>query len=487
MIIIVSIVSLLANREGESMHDSYELQQETASETEVFDAIILGAGVSGLVAASVLIRQGSTRIAIVDEYESIGGNHIDWSANGFTFDVGSLVFQDDSPLLQHFPELLEHYVHIHPTWGRLNPQRKVTTYPISIADDIARAGPLAICRIALSVIHARILRRRLRNAKDFATFWIGAYLLKRSGLENYMTRFYGMPPEHIDLELAEKRMMWIKEHSSLRSLLKKMRQKKLPHMQNRQLARPREGYAALYEPAKRNLAESGVTFRLGTTICKVEKGEERFIATPARGQQIVGKRLISTVPINIANRLCGLEQERPLKTITLISLYFSFSGDRGFAQSILYNFSYEAAWKRLTIYSDFYGRTDGREYFAVEVVTNDTITSIELAEAEFRAHVASNNIFNGDLKLEGGQALDNAYPIYTHGAPAEATRQIERLRQFGVESFGRHGAFNYQPTARVSTLEAERALGYRHPEPANDPVHREQHDKRLELIPCKSG
>ncbi len=465
-----TIVSLRANCKGESMHDSYELQQETISEAEVFDAIILGAGVSGLVAASILIQQDNRRIAVVDEYETIGGNHIDWSANEFTFDVGSLIFQDDSPLLKHFPELLEHYVHIHPTWGRLNPQGKVTRYPISIPDDILRAGALAICRIALSVIHARLRRRQLRNAKDFATFWIGSYLLKRSGLENYMARFYGVPPEYIDLELAQKRMMWIQEHSSLRSLLRKMRQKKLPHMQNRQLARPKEGYAALYEPAKLRLSKNGITFKLGTPIAKVEKEAEQFVVTSARGNRLAAARVISTVPINIANQLCGLSQEKPLQTITLNSLYFSFSGERGFEQSILYNFSYEAAWKRLTVYSDFYGRTDGREYFAVEVVANDTITSIELAEAEFRAHVASNTIFNGDLRLEGGQVLENAYPIYTHGAPADAAKQIERLRQFGIESFGRHGAFNYQPTARVSTLEAEQALGYRHPVSVGNPI-----------------
>lgn len=465
------------------MHDSYELQQEAVSETEVYDAIILGAGVSGLVAASVLLRQNNERIAVIDEYAHIGGNHIDWSTNGFTFDVGSLIFQDDSPLLKHFPELLEHYIHIQPTWGRLNPQGKVTRYPISVADDILRAGPIEICRIAFSVIHARIRQRPLRNARDFAAFWIGAYLLRRSGLKNYMARFYGMPPEHIDLELAEKRMMWIKEHSSLRSLLRKMTQKKPPHMKNKQLARPKAGYAALYEPAKCGLAEKGVTFRLGTFISKVVKNDDHFIVIPTEGRKIASRRMISTVPINITHRLCGLEQDKPLQTITLISLYFSFAGDRGFAQSILYNFSYEAAWKRLTIYSDFYGRTDGREYFAVEVVSNDTIASIELAEAEFRAHVARNNIFHGDLRLEGGQILENAYPIYTHGAPAEADRQIERLKQFGIESFGRHGAFNYQPTARVSTLEAERALGYRHPEPADNPADRDQHDKRLELIP----
>ena len=36
---------------------------------------------------------------------------------------------------------------------------------------------------------------------------------------------------------------------------------------------------------------------------------------------------------------------------------------------------------------------------------------------------------------------------------------MAELREWGVESFGRQGGFQYQPTARVSTKEAEVALG----------------------------
>src|ERR1700682_4075212 len=49
------------------------------------------------------------------------------------------------------------------------------------------------------------------------------------------------------------------------------------------------------------------------------------------------------------------------------SLFYSFSGERGFKESVLYNVSHAGAWKRLTVYSDFYGRVGGREFFAVEV------------------------------------------------------------------------------------------------------------------------
>ena len=54
-------------------------------------------------------------------------------------------------------------------------------------------------------------------------------------------------------------------------------------------------------------------------------------------------------------RLCGIPGHEPLPSLTLISLFFSFAGHRGYAESVLYNFSNQGAWKRLTMYSDLYG------------------------------------------------------------------------------------------------------------------------------------
>ena len=133
-----------------------------------FDAVVLGAGISGLVAASILQREGARSVLVIDEYTWIGGNHIDCGVGDYTFDVGSYIFQDDSPLLAHFPELLPLYIPIRPSWGRLTPQGVVTQYPISIRDDLLLAGPVEWLRILGSVFHARIFRRRIRSAEDFA-------------------------------------------------------------------------------------------------------------------------------------------------------------------------------------------------------------------------------------------------------------------------------------------------------------------------------
>jgi protoporphyrinogen oxidase len=429
------------------------------SRVDTYDVIVLGAGISGLVSASILLKQGYQNVLVVDEYAHIGGNHIDRSIGEYTFDIGSFIFQDDSPLLVHLPELLPLYVPINPSWGRLNPQGMVTQYPISIKDDLIAAGPVEWLRILSSVLFARIFRRRLRNARDFAQYWIGARLLHRSGLGNYLKRFYGLPAEKIDIKFAEKRMLWIKEHASFRRYLSFPRWLKPPvkSVPNQQLARPREGFAHLYQGAAQRLERCGVAFLLGTEMHSLQKEDGLFFLYTS-GRRVAASRVVSTIPLERVQDLCGILSEEKLQTVTLISLFFSFSGDRGFEHSVLYNFSHTGAWKRLTVYSDFYGPSGGREFFAVEVNADHVAGSVETAARDFRRHTLENGLLTGDLRLEGSHTVSNAYPIYTDKADERAANAIAALRSFGIESLGRQGGFDYQPTARDTTLKAEAAL-----------------------------
>jgi hypothetical protein len=440
------------------MHDDTTIAVESTG-TENFQVVVLGAGISGLVSASVLLKEGYQRVLVVDEYAHIGGNHIDRSIGEYTFDIGSFIFQDDSPLLAHLPELLPLYVPIHPSWGRLNPQGVVTDYPISIKDDLIAAGPVEWLRILMSVLFARIFRRRLQNARDFAQYWIGARLLHRSGLEDYMGRFYGLPPERIDVKFAEKRMLWIKENASLRNALRRWikRSDNSNSIANKQLARPREGFASLYQGAALRLERGGVTFLLGTKMHSLKKEDGVFLLEAGQ-RRFAARRMVSTIPLERAQKLCGMLSQESLRTVTLITLFFSFSGDRGFRQSVLYNFTHGGAWKRLTVYSDFYGSSGGREFFAVEVNSDHVLGSIERAELDFRQHASANGLLVGDLRLEGSHTLSNAYPVYTDKADEQAANAIAALRKLGIESFGRQGGFDYQPTARDSTLKTEAAL-----------------------------
>ena len=67
--------------------------------------------VAGAILSGRAACRGSDRAAvlILDEYPTIGGNHISVDIGDYTYDIGSFIFSETSQFLAHFPELLPLY------------------------------------------------------------------------------------------------------------------------------------------------------------------------------------------------------------------------------------------------------------------------------------------------------------------------------------------------------------------------------------------
>jgi protoporphyrinogen oxidase len=422
------------------------------------DAVILGAGISGLVAAKLLKQQGHHRILLIDEYDWVGGNHISCDAGPFTFDIGTLIFQDDSPLMRYFPELLPLYHPIDWNISRIAPDNAVRDYPISMKEEVYDTGLSGMLRMFLSLLWGRCRIRHIASADDYARYWIGSQLFERTGLIGYIKRFHGVPATVIDPMFAEKRMAWIAEATSVRKRVMKLLGRKESWKTNQSFVRPRSGFAPLYAAARQTLEQEGAIFALGEKVQSVTRENETYRIMTDR-HNVVCRRVISTIPVDMAYRLCVIGSLEPLPYSTLISLFFSFKGERGFASNILYNFSATGAWKRLTMFSDFFGQVEEQEYFGVEVTTTENGRDMAAqAAAAFQADMAEKGLFKGVLTFVGSHELDHAYPIYLQGASQRADQMISALKQFGVESLGRQGAFDYLPTARQVTLAVEKSM-----------------------------
>jgi len=411
------------------------------------------------VAADSLLREGAKRIALIDEYRHVGGNHLDCHIAPYTYDLGSLIFFQNSPFFQHFPELVPLYKAVDVPLGRVTPTGEISAYPISISKDVLAKGPVELARMVFSLVRSRLFLSRPANASEFARFWIGDRLFRGSGLASYMERFYGVRPEFIELDFAQKRMTWISDAASLRRRLKWALRRKKPSAKVQAMVRPYEGFARVYEAARRSLETRGASFFLGESITGISKTQDAFrISSAARCWQ--GSRLIGTIPIRRQLALCGLPDAPQLSAVTLASLFFSFEGQRGFSQSILYNFTDRGRWKRLTMHSDFYGRAAGREYFGVEV---NLRSGDEIADVvnDFLESSRAFSLFKGDCRLEGTMQTENAYPVYTDGATAAAARAIAALEQFGIEAFGRQGGFDYLQSTAYVTAAVAKALAVR--------------------------
>jgi protoporphyrinogen oxidase len=429
-----------------------------------WDTIILGAGMSGLISASVLHRQRAARILIVDEYARIGGNHIDCSIGPYTFDIGSFLFQDDSPLIGHFPELLELYHPVVPCIQRVAPDGVVRSYPFSFSDEFVGAGPLEWLRTSASLLKARLTSAPITNAAEYAEYWLGSRLFQRSGLGNYIERFHGAKAGDIDKVFAEKRMNQIAHLASFRKQIAKLLGARAPRVSGKSFVRPHEGFARLYGVVAESLERKGTNFALGRTLSSITRSDTLF-RVQAVDLDATSHRLVSTMPISRTLQLCGLPMPAPLPSAELISLFFSFSGSRrGFSANVLYNFSATGRWKRLTMFSDFYGKVYDREYFTVEAnlaatgQQGEDYDIVGCLAADFRTDVLNKGLFTGTLTLVGSYRLQNAYPIYRKGAAEAASTAIQVLSGFGIESFGRQGGFDYLPNAGLVTREVEAKL-----------------------------
>ncbi|UVC07740.1 NAD(P)-binding protein [Rhizobium sp. TH2] len=420
---------------------------------ERFDAIVLGAGISGMTAASVIKEKGARRILVLDEYAHLGGNHVSLDIGPYTYDIGSFIFHDDAPFIQKFPGIREKYHPYDGATGRLDFHGNLVRYPFDYQSDLLKAGLVEVAWTLASLLRGRLTRNPDRSARDFVCYWLGERFAKRTGLLSYLTRFYGTGPERIEGEFARKRMRWISQNASFAGQLRRLVAPRRSHA--RSLVRPRGGFSELYEPAGDALRATGVDIRLGEHVQSIHRDGSGALVIQTDSGIFSSSTVFSTVPLDVVSNWCGLPANPSIRYATLTSLFYSFRGQRNFPFHILYNFSDEGGWKRLTMHSDCYGQANGREYFSVEVIAGDPSPGSDVLAASFQDHVRRRGILLGDLTLEGARETTSAYPIYLKGAGAAAAQAISDLKAIGILSFGRQGGFDYQPTSHISAITAE--------------------------------
>jgi protoporphyrinogen oxidase len=428
---------------------------------EHFDVLILGAGVTGLASAYFLARSGS-RVCLLDDYPTPGGNHISLDLNGYTFDVGSIFFFPNNPQFKMFPDSKENFVPVDLGMSRVTPQGHVRAYPLSFQDEILK-HPWVLIRFILSLGFSRFLSGPPTNAENHATHYIGGYLYHRSGLQNYLLRFYGIDPKQISLQFVNRRMN-LANLSSLRKAIQGLlgRIKRAgggaAAPKSRALARPVAGFPAHYEKVANSLRAAGVGIRCAAGLKSVRKVQDGIEIGTAHGT-FFAKRVINTLPLKTVFNLLGKPDAVEIASTKLCTLCCSFSGLRGFGTVVLYNFDDKGAWKRLTMHSDYYGKRGGREFFCVEITLRDQQPDPQNLFDDFVAHTRQLGLFQGDLRLEGNMVLEFAYPICDMQAEERRLRLIELLSQFGIETIGRQGLFEYIPHSAIAIEAARERFG----------------------------
>jgi protoporphyrinogen oxidase len=277
---------------------------------------------------------------------------------------------------------------------------------------------------------------------------MGRKLYHETGLKHYIERLYGLPDSQIGLEFAMQRLRHIEGFlgAHMRACLHRSRTVD-SFGPTDWLVRPCGGFGTMYQIVRRCLESLGVRVRLNEDVRAIVHRNGGYEVRSQHGPEYFDA-IVSTLPAGVLLRMCGEPCRARFEHIGLISLFY-----RAQMQSdatVLFNFTHRGLWKRISVFSRYYGRSRGLDYLTVEVTTSDVSENARLRTVEdFEEHADELGIFAGAPSLAGFAITEHAYPLFRVGSDSAAAA-FDRLRQIGIYTVGRQG--NHQYLSSVETV-----------------------------------
>jgi len=409
---------------------------------------ILGGGVSGVCVAAELSKDKRFSVDLIEKESYLGGLHRSVRKNGYAFDIGLFLFQEDHELLRTFPFLVNDLVEVQPIHLTITPRGTIDRYPLTLKVFKEDNGWFGLLRAACSLAHSKCLYYKRDSVPAFAKYYMGAAVYRHGGVQNYIERLYGMKDEDIGLEFAMQRLAHFAGPQVSRALLQVLpfalssRFKRLSaEWPTRVFARPQAGFEALYRKIAEHLRANGVSIKLSCEARSVQKEGDQFLVDFGSFKKNYDK-IVSTIPIPVMLRLIGEKMDARIDNMGLYSLFYR--GIPCHKWTTMFNLSLSGAWKRMINFSNFYKENASGNYIAVEVTTKDIIgQSLQLMRTDFERHVALACLFQEPPEYLGGVITERAYPVFRTDDNSRIKQERNKLSAFGIESVGRQGDFEY--------------------------------------------
>ena len=408
---------------------------------------ILGGGVAGVVAAQSLAADGNFDVVILEQADRLGGLQHSREIDGAVYDIGAFVFDAEHALLRAFPALYDSFVTVPHLSYSLTRHGTLDKYPMTMRGYLRDNGIPHCVRAGVDLLVSKVVHRRRDTLVSFVKYYLGSAMYERSGLKSYIERFYSTRDTNIDLEFARQRLLPLQHDCALRKnlarIIRDARNKNLMDKPWACYVRSPEGFGHAYGIIRDDLENRGVDIRLGYTVDRIRRDAGGFVIDGSAGAERFD-RVVSTIPVPVAAGYMGLPVHGAFETMSLVSLFYRLDGDYGFRSSYLYNFTGGGKWKRLTMFSDYYGRCRGEHYFVVECTVRGTDhRNIAEQRAAFERHIATMPVLRGNLKYQDGLLTRDAYPFYRRGDTERMAHTKRLLADAGLYLAGRQGGFDY--------------------------------------------
>ncbi len=263
---------------------------------------VLGAGPAGVAAAYRLTQRDDVAVQVLERGAQAGGNSSSILLEGIWCDYGSHRFHPvaDPDIIRDVKALLGEDLLLRPRHGRIRLGGKWIHFPLKPHDALLRL-PKPFAASLLADMALKPLRGKAKGEPTFAS-------TLRSGLGPtiaqqfyfpYVTKLWGLKPEELAVELAERRV----SGSSVGKILAKM-MRQLPGFRSPTAGRfyyPRKGFGQIVQNMADAAESQGARFEFGTSLSRIERDGSRAVALYAEKdgneERIEADHIWSTIPI----------------------------------------------------------------------------------------------------------------------------------------------------------------------------------------------
>jgi protoporphyrinogen oxidase len=419
---------------------------------------ILGGGVSGVVLANELSKSEGIDVDLFEQQPILGGLQKSVTLDGLNYDIGTFILPGWHEVFVSFPWLKELCVPREFAPQTVRVSGRLDKYPITLRGYAADFGYLRTLMDVASILPAKIRYFKKRTLTEHVQYYIGRRIYVNSGLKHYIERLYQLEDNKIDIAFATQRLQHLNGFS-LRHMVKVKAVKAirifltsptLDPVDQANYVRPKNGFGALYGEIENKLVQQGVRVFKERKIESIKRLKDGFEIDGIRYD-----RVISTIPIPTLAKYLALPLKAQFECINLVSLFYRFRGNAGFTSTVLFNYSLDARWKRLTMFSSYYGKAEnGDEYFTVECISGNASSgdpaseNIEWLRKDFEEHTRSLGLFQGSLTFQGSVITRNAYPVFRVSEMTNISKAKADIEALGIGMIGRQGAFEFLSSAQ---------------------------------------
>jgi len=412
--------------------------------------VVLGAGIAGLFAARHLVSAGY-KVRVIEAGERCGGAHLSRQIGPYTFDVGSIFYEELARIFQLADGLREMCPTVERRQRRISAAGTLLHYPLNPRDILRNSGLTAIKGL-INLLYSRAFVRLDGSLDAICRKRLGSHFFEQTGLHAYISRFNHCDPREIAERFFYERMAFIDNASRGREMIRAGLNTIMPSGKNgakprkKLRIRPYAGFDELFAPIQRQLESEGVQFVFGERVLSAQPDASGF-AVETTGATYRARGVVSTIPLDqLYTAIFG--EHTALQFLDMTTLYVSAASLHPDTGNVLFNFHKRGLWKRATIYSRLYPQapTD-REFFGVEVtIPAGGQHEPDKAFADFCDHLTELGIAD-DLKLEGSEHLKAVYPLISRDSAEIQQGMLNRIKESGIVTVGRQGRFEYLPTS----------------------------------------